>query len=209
MRFKEFNHYIDKIQRYPAHILAEKAFRKAVGLVVQKMEKIDAKMSVSNITDQHLLEGLERINSLHELICSLQGERPNFFINASKKQDLINIFAEKIPDTKEAIIAEADKACSHVFNLLGSGDVNLDDFIRLQGGRQKCGYLPWHYDFKTGYSWDPYRFYKEVKIPYGKADIKVPWELSRFQQVITLGQPTGLQKMRNMRNSLLRKYVTG
>jgi len=49
--------------------------------------------------------------------------------------------------------------------------------------------IDWHIDFKTGYRWDKHLFCK--KITYGDvpgADIKVPWELSRFQHLVLLGQ---------------------
>ncbi len=78
-------------------------------------------------------------------------------------------------EMKEKIISAADKACDHVFDLLGSGDTEL--------GKR----IDWHTDFKTGYRWDPDEHYKKIKIPYGKADIKVPWELSRFQHLSEMG----------------------
>jgi len=188
MRSERLNYYIDKVQAYPPHILMKKAFIKSVEILTQKLEKFDAKFFPRHITDDQLVENLKGIMSLQELLRCIRGKRPNFFIDISKKEDLINLIQKEFPDSREEIIGEADKVCSHVFNLLGSGDVNLDDFIRLQGGRQNCGYLPWHFDFKIGYSWKPDKFYKEIKIPYGIADIKVPWELSRFQHLTTLGQ---------------------
>ena len=194
MRSERLNYYIDKVQAYPPHILMKKAFIKSVEILTQKLEKFDAKFFPRHITDDQLLENLKGITSLQELLRCIRGKRPNFFIDTSKKEDLINLIQKEFPDSREEIIGEADKVCSHVFNLLGSGDVNLDDFIRLQGGRQNCGYLPWHFDFKIGYSWKPDKFYKEIKIPYGIADIKVPWELSRFQHLTTLGQAYWLTK---------------
>jgi len=49
--------------------------------------------------------------------------------------------------------------------------------------------IDWHVDFKTGYRWDENIWYKKIK--YGGSpgvDIKVPWELSRMQHLVTLGQ---------------------
>jgi len=49
--------------------------------------------------------------------------------------------------------------------------------------------IDWHIDFKSGYRWDNKLCYKKIK--YGEnlgADIKVPWELSRFYHLVTLGQ---------------------
>jgi hypothetical protein len=84
-------------------------------------------------------------------------------------------------------IKEADLICGHVFDLLGSGPTKLS--------KEGDGYQPidWHSDFKAGYRWDPQTFYKGIK--YGRVkgvDIKVPWELSRFQHLNTLGQAYAL-----------------
>jgi len=49
--------------------------------------------------------------------------------------------------------------------------------------------IDWHVDFKSGYIWDKKTWYR--KIEYGNktgVDIKVPWELSRFQHLVALGQ---------------------
>ncbi len=81
-------------------------------------------------------------------------------------------FAHGIP----AVVAAAERACVHTFDLLGSGDVSLGDMI------------DWHRDFKSGYRWSPSTHYTRIRIPVGTADIKVPWELSRFSHAIPLGQ---------------------
>ena len=72
------------------------------------------------------------------------------------------------------ILREADRACAHHFSVLGQ-DIFAGDP------------LEWHCDFKTGYRWPANVYYREIVIPYGRGDIKVPWELSRFQHLITLG----------------------
>jgi len=77
----------------------------------------------------------------------------------------------------DEIIAAANKICNHVFDMLGSGDVYLGPSIN------------WHQDFKSGYIW-PQRYRKWIKtvdLSRG-ADVKVPWELSRFQHLAVLGQ---------------------
>ncbi|MEC0369195.1 heparinase II/III family protein [Paenibacillus chibensis] len=75
------------------------------------------------------------------------------------------------------IIRDADRICNHIFDLLGSGDIELGPS------------LPWHEDFKTGFRWEN-KFYKWIKIVDldNAADVKVPWELSRFQHFFTLGK---------------------
>ncbi len=56
-------------------------------------------------------------------------------------------------------------------------------------------YLPidWHVDFKSGYRWNPGDWY--LNVPYGHepgVDIKVPWELSRFQHTAWMGLSSSL-----------------
>ncbi|MWV43697.1 hypothetical protein GRF59_08610 [Paenibacillus sp. HJL G12] len=79
------------------------------------------------------------------------------------------------------IIRDADRICAHIFNLLGSGDKNLGPF------------LPWSEDFKTGYRWEN-KYYQRIAIVNldDAADVKVPWELSRFQHFFTLGKAYAL-----------------
>ena len=49
--------------------------------------------------------------------------------------------------------------------------------------------IDWHLDFKSGYRWESDKWYK--RIVYGNlpgVDVKIPWELSRFQHLVLLGQ---------------------
>lgn len=108
---------------------------------------------------------------------TLKGFSPNckFFFSSNDKQlyiELINKFG-----TRNEIIQYANKICNHVFDLLGSGEVNL--------GRK----IDWDCDFKSGFSW-PKKYHRLLKlVDYSNnADVKVPWELSRFQHFSALGQ---------------------
>lgn len=76
------------------------------------------------------------------------------------------------------VVQAADKICEHIFDLLGSGEVWL--------GKE----IDWHTDFKSGNSWPSGRSLSSGNIVNLKnnADIKVPWELSRFQHVALLGE---------------------
>lgn len=78
---------------------------------------------------------------------------------------------------KESIVLDGERICSHIFNLLGSGDKYLGEKIS------------WNEDFKTGFTWNN-DFYKDIKIVdlSNDADVKIPWELSRFQHIFTLGK---------------------
>jgi hypothetical protein len=53
----------------------------------------------------------------------------------------------------------------------------------------KYDLIDWHTDFRSGYRWNKKTWYKWIR--YGHvpgADIKVPWELSRFQHLTDLGR---------------------
>jgi hypothetical protein len=88
---------------------------------------------------------------------------------------------ERHPDRRSRILARADSVCAHRFDLLGSGPKGL-------GPR-----LPWHADFKSGRVWDSRAHFEDLRLgleeDFGEgADVKVPWELSRFQHLPVLGQ---------------------
>ncbi|MDQ6820811.1 MAG: heparinase II/III family protein [Actinomycetota bacterium] len=69
------------------------------------------------------------------------------------------------------LLAVAERACAHQFDLLGSGLTDL-------GPR-----IDWRRDFKSGRTW-PLDHISKLVISYpDDSDIKVPWELSRFQHL--------------------------
>ena len=81
---------------------------------------------------------------------------------------------EKISgEDRRAIISSAEQALRHEFDLLGSGPIKLDP-------------IDWHQDFKCGARWEK-KYYREICYIKG-ADIKVPWELSRCQHLLWLGE---------------------
>jgi len=161
---------------------------KPLKVAVGKLERVAARLSPQRISDEELLQSLEGYTSMEAALHAIRGERPPFLVRASAREQLVSLIRRQFPHLEKEIVAEAEKVCHHVFDLLSSGPVNLDEFVEQHGGRDVCGYLPWHFDFKIGYRWNSRKFYKEIEIPYGKADIKVPWELSRFQHAAVLGQ---------------------
>ena len=94
--------------------------------------------------------------------------RPGAFVTA---------FTTRFPDGPRTVVATADAALGHEFDLLGSGPTQLGDR------------LPLLEDFKTGRRYGlQYRRdieYMELDRP---TDVKVPWELSRCQHFTALGQ---------------------
>ena len=45
----------------------------------------------------------------------------------------------------------------------------------------------WNYDYLYNFEFKNSMFYKSISIPKGKADIKVPWEISRLQFLFFFG----------------------
>lgn len=70
----------------------------------------------------------------------------------------------------------ASQAAEGLFDILGSGLVSV---------RNSDGTYRWHEDIKTGYTYDANALYLDIPVclNFDGPDIKVPWELSRFQWV--------------------------
>ena len=77
---------------------------------------------------------------------------------------------EELPD-RDQVVEAADDVLAHRFDLLGSGPVGLGAEI------------DWRLDFKSGRRW-PLDHISRLPIVYpDDSDIKVPWELGRFQHL--------------------------
>ncbi len=88
------------------------------------------------------------------------------------------------PELREAALrlrSEADAVCDHRVQYLGSGPVELGPEI------------DWHLDFKSDYRW-PLVFYQDLEVTRlgDDSDAKVPWELSRGHQLLTLARAARL-----------------
>ncbi len=136
---------------------------------------------VSSILKKHLRDSffIPKGASIGEVLtCDV-----NVFLKRMKKDraepffDFINKeFSRFDPLVRKKIVVTADEVCKHTFDLLGSGKVNLGMHIN------------WNRDFKGGKIWENQHM-KKIKYTdwYGGSDIKIPWELSRFHYVTTLG----------------------
>ena len=92
----------------------------------------------------------------------------------------LKFFCDSPSVNREAILKAANEICAHTFDLLGSGKKQVD---------AQPGKINWHQDFKTGVEWDPKTIYIDIDIIKGNhSDVKLPWELSRFQHLPTLGK---------------------
>jgi hypothetical protein len=118
----------------------------------------------------------------------------NVAVEASK-YDLI------CPGDRNRIISAAERACAHHVDLLGSGEVALGEQI------------DWQCDYKSGFRW-PYGYCSDLE--YGKpdqfSDVKFPWELSRMQWLIPVGQAYLLTKDERYANKIrgvLESWIAG
>jgi hypothetical protein len=157
----DFKIYLKKAAKLPPRILIKKAYRKINTEIYYSMR---AKKIAKNPIDIDS----NIFNNFKPTIDFL------FDINNKKVHYIQEL---KKSGKEEQIIKQANKIYNHIFNLLGSGDINLGKDIK------------WNEDFKTGFIWKN-KFYKKIKTVdlNNCADVKVPWELSRFQHIPILGQ---------------------
>jgi hypothetical protein len=134
-------------------------------------------------SDHCLLRATADFSSLSELVDSVRSRDllPGL-LTASLKADIADWARSGGVEDCGAILEEADRVCAHVFSILGA------DRVLLPSPQNGSALLPWHSDFTIGYRWNPETYYRDIAIPYGQADIKIPWELSRFTHSVTLGQ---------------------
>ena len=112
------------------------------------------------------------------------------FMNQGGTGSLPSDTHEKLPSQLiQSKIVDADVICSHTFDLLGSGPK------KVSANNDSYQPIDWHVDFKSGYRWNPKEIYYRIKLsPKPGVDVKVPWELSRCQHLVTLGQAYALTK---------------
>ena len=87
-------------------------------------------------------------------------------------------FADRLEELtgfeRDELLAVAKRVADHTFDLLGSGPTSLGERI------------DWSRDFKSGRAW-PLDHISRVTVIYpDNSDVKVPWELSRFQHLPVL-----------------------
>lgn len=101
---------------------------------------------------------------------------PHVFFQQPERKAWRDSWKEVGEERCERLIALADEAVAHRFDLLGSGLKDLGPTI------------DWHRDFISGERWElvPIAQVPTVKDVPG-ADIKIPWELSRFYHAPVLG----------------------
>lgn len=159
-----------------------KQFRRIAYGGVRLLRRLKGKRAAKAISKVKLSQSLKEPIGVQEFLRSLRSRKePVFFFDESDiKRFKLN------PVEKDKILKDADSICNREIELLGSGRGNID----VQPGR-----IDWHKDFKNNESWDPRVFYTDTVLVKGNgSDILIPWELSRFQHLPTLGKAYWLTK---------------
>jgi hypothetical protein len=149
---------------------------KLVRGIVSRGKRLLRRLRAKRAAKIELARCLQEPQTLPTFLANLRSrEKPRFFIGEKDPQSLKNFLPQSEP-----LIKDADEICAHNFDLLGSGKRNVD---------REPGKIDWRRDFKSGERWEPQVFYADtVIIKDNGSDIKVPWELSRFQHLPTLGK---------------------
>lgn len=129
--------------------------------------------------DEELLGGaLAEGRSLDALIESFKSPGDaRFFFEPGNAARIAGRLERALPGWGDETAAAADRIRERVFRLLGADRLSLAGY----------GSIPWHRDALRDYRWNPRTYYRKIRIPYDRADIKLPWELSRCQHLPTLG----------------------
>lgn len=123
------------------------------------------------------LAGFFQADDWTDLVARFRTRRaPRFFL-ADDPQARAALVALHGPQAREQLLRRGADLLAHRFNLLGSGPTYLGKHI------------PWRRDIISGHEWPREHFSRLRIVDLDAAfDIKLPWELSRFHHVPTLGQ---------------------
>lgn len=99
-----------------------------------------------------------------------------FAVVFANEKDVAN-YSRTYPGSVQKTLDNADKVLQGKINLLGTGEVYLGEKVN------------WNKDYKSGVSWKN-QYYRDISYVNfnDKSDVKIPWEISRMQWLIPLGQ---------------------
>ena len=182
--------------------LSDLNFFKKLGLKTDKLtgeDKLKEKLldipflsSIFNTADKDFISGAlsnpnkSIIIESSNLICSHIFE----LLGSGKIKVSYDMIAAGIENFKyNTITGDSEKkaVCTNIKNKIS--DIFQDSEIIDKVSNYNYEPINWHIDFKSGYIWGKDTWYKKIK--YGDlpgADVKIPWELSRFQHLLLLGQ---------------------
>jgi hypothetical protein len=184
--------------------LARRALRKPPRVVVRRLlqeartelDRVAAPRRGRRFDDRALLAAVGAA-SIDELWGHVL-DRPFPFVRGDAELAEIE---RRWPEERERVLAAAEQALGHHVDVLGTGPVELGDPI------------DWHRDWKTERRW-PLRY--GPRLEYAEldrsSDVKVPWEISRLQWVLPLGQAfllTGDERYAQGARRILDDWIAG
>ena len=131
-----------------------------------------------SLADQELLDlGGTKFPDLDSLLEHFQRSR-SYFINRDQKADYVEQLNRLYPQAQQAILAQADRICRHIFDILGYKDIQLPPQI------------PWNTNFRQDKSPPHFDYYLNIDHCNldEESDFRIPLELSRCHHWVTLGQ---------------------
>ena len=146
--------------------------RRVIAEVSRQTDRWRAPLRAQRMTADALLErtSASSIPALWERLRARQ------FVCPAGRVDPLR-YEQLCPGDGVRIFAAAARAMRHEVDLLGSGSVPLGPVI------------DWSCDAKSGFSWPPAYFASiDYNNPERPSDVKFPWEISRLQWLIPVGQ---------------------
>ncbi len=191
-----------------------KAIRKIIKLVKELIEEYQMILIGSNISNNQF-QKLLKITEKGQKVW-IQEFRYELTKKTIFSEEIIWSIPGKLNIPKEQILKQAELFKDHIFDLLGSGPVIPSYTMMAKGFGGYCfnmmpgvkaaesqmakinqifdisgmDYQPidWLIDFRSGHRWNTETWYTKIIKGQPGTDIKIPWELSRFQHSIRLGQ---------------------
>lgn len=130
---------------------------------------------------------------------------PGFLHPSVASPDFGDRFRVRFPHDAAVIVDAADQAVKRRLRIRRAEAVDLDVFRRrtdLRAYPRETGFspvalaqaslIPWHFDVNSGVAWPSHRFFTDLRWNAPGADPTAPWELSRCQHFVTLGQAYAL-----------------
>lgn len=174
-----------RLRRTPPTRLPGKAGRYVYRVARHRLRRWAVQRASGDLSDTQFLRALGgRFPNVESALHHFRTRAtPRFFVTAVEARSRAAALADAYPHLAERTRAAAERVLRHEIDLLSSGPTPLPDP------------LPWHTDFKTGYTW-PHDFYEDIDylVWDRHCDVKVPWELSRCHQMVTLGRAYALER---------------
>lgn len=163
--------WLGKIKRglqKPPRVIVRRVYQ----LISAEIARVTVRGRVRRVSIEYLLHRIGAKNLAECWIYLSKQPYPAYF--PRQRQGDLETYC---PGHTEDILHLADQALGHCVNLLGSGWIQLGKDI------------DWLKDYKTGFSW-PSQYCRDIDYNNKDrpSDVKFPWELSRFQWLIPVGQ---------------------